>query len=199
MNENVKPCVKCGATDRKKGGDCRPCARLCSAKWNAAHPEKIKASSAKWWAENIEKAKIRHAGWRADNPEYAAKYYTENSEKEKARVAGWRADNPEYAAKWEAAHPEKRKAINHKRRARKNAAGGSFTAADIKAMLKQQKGKCFTCPADISISYHIDHWMPLALGGHNGIQNIKLLCPHCNLTKHAKHPIDFMQEMGILL
>jgi hypothetical protein len=29
--------------------------------------------------------------------------------------------------------------------------------------------------------------------------NVQLLCPPCNLKKHAKDPIQFMQERGFLL
>lgn len=36
-------------------------------------------------------------------------------------------------------------------------------------------------------------------GGANDKSNIQLLCPHCNLSKGAKHPVDFMQERGMLL
>lgn len=45
----------------------------------------------------------------------------------------------------------------------------------------------------------MDHIMPLALGGTNTDDNIQLLCPTCNRSKHAKHPVDFMQQRGFLL
>jgi 5-methylcytosine-specific restriction endonuclease McrA len=41
--------------------------------------------------------------------------------------------------------------------------------------------------------------MPLKAGGTNDILNIQLLCKPCNLSKGAKHPIDFMQQRGFLL
>jgi len=41
--------------------------------------------------------------------------------------------------------------------------------------------------------------MPLALGGANADDNIQLLRSTCNQQKHAKHPVDFMQQKGFLL
>jgi 5-methylcytosine-specific restriction endonuclease McrA len=45
----------------------------------------------------------------------------------------------------------------------------------------------------------MDHIIPLALGGANTDDNIQLLRATCNLQKHTKHPIDFMQQRGYLL
>lgn len=177
------------------------------AKWYRENIEKRKVSMAKWLNENQEKRKVDHAKWQKANPEKVkenhAKWVKNNPEKVKARTREWARANPEKMktsyAKWEKNNPEIKKASMHKRRAIKLAAGGSFTAEDIKKMLKQQKGKCIVCKVDITNSYHIDHVISLILGGSNGIQNIQLLCPHCNLVKGAKHPIDFMQSMGFLL
>lgn len=41
--------------------------------------------------------------------------------------------------------------------------------------------------------------MPLARGGGNGIGNIQLLCPPCNLRKGSKDPIKWAQKNGRLL
>jgi 5-methylcytosine-specific restriction endonuclease McrA len=39
----------------------------------------------------------------------------------------------------------------------------------------------------------------LSRGGSNDISNIELLCERCNLRKHAKDPIDWAQENGLLV
>lgn len=41
--------------------------------------------------------------------------------------------------------------------------------------------------------------VPLALGGTNTDGNMQLLRSTCNQKKHAKHPVDFMQQRGFLL
>lgn len=62
-----------------------------------------------------------------------------------------------------------------------------------------QGWKCVVCKVSIKNKYHVDHIMPLALGGEHKKENIQLLCPSCNLSKHAKHPVDFMRQRGFLL
>jgi 5-methylcytosine-specific restriction endonuclease McrA len=49
------------------------------------------------------------------------------------------------------------------------------------------------------VTRHVDHILPLALGGDNRRKNIQLLCPTCNLSKGAHHPIDHAQRNGLLL
>lgn len=88
-----------------------------------------------------------------------------------------------------------------RRRARKSAAEGRWSKEDIIKIIAMQKGICATpfCRASIKVKYHVDHIMPLALGGTNWPRNIQILCPKCNLRKKHKHPIDWAQENGALL
>lgn len=46
---------------------------------------------------------------------------------------------------------------------------------------------------------HVDHVMPLALGGDNTRSNIQILCAPCNLSKNAAHPVDYARSLGKLL
>lgn len=87
------------------------------------------------------------------------------------------------------------------RRARKKLAGGSHTQGEILVLAERQKHRCAepSCNQSIRKKFHVDHVMPLALGGHNGILNIQLLCPTCNQRKSAKDPIAWAQENGRLL
>ena len=100
---------------------------------------------------------------------------------------------------WHRANPLARVSHEANRRARKKAAGGKHTAADIKQLFRLQRGKCACCHVSIADGYHVDHIQPLALGGSNDKANLQLLCPTCNLRKSAKHPVDFMRETGRLL
>ncbi len=88
----------------------------------------------------------------------------------------------------------------HNRRARLAGAGGRHTAKQITELYKRQKGKCAepTCRVKLNGTYHKDHILPVALGGGSEIANIQLLCEPCNMSKCAKHPIAWAQEMGRL-
>jgi 5-methylcytosine-specific restriction endonuclease McrA len=66
-------------------------------------------------------------------------------------------------------------------------------------LFKIQNGLCACCRKPLGDNFHLDHIMPMALGGSNTDDNIQLLRSRCNQQKHAKHPVDFMQERGFLL
>lgn len=85
------------------------------------------------------------------------------------------------------------------RRARRRGAGGAFTAAEVDALLKNQRGCCAWCGASLAGGFHRDHRVSLAAGGSNEISNIDLLCAPCNLRKGAKDPLAWAAENGRLL
>jgi len=183
----------------------------------------VKAAQAKWRNENPEKATASTNNWRAQNAEkYAAaraEYDRQNADANLKRYAAYRAKNKQLlrdkakAARdrdvdganarvkaWRALNAEKTSAYWHNRRARIKGNGGRLSR-DIRAKLTAlQKGKCACCRVPLrSTQPHLDHIVPLVLGGRNEDQNMQLLCRLCNLQKHAKHPIDFMQNKGFLL
>ena len=85
------------------------------------------------------------------------------------------------------------------RNTRKKELGGNFDVIDIKRLFSLQQGKCVACRCDISGGYHVDHIIPVSLGGHSNPENLQLLCPFCNVSKSNRHPVDFMQSRGFLL
>ena len=193
-----------------------------TARWAAANPEKRRAAAVARYAADPSKDKASHAARYAANPEkYRARqkaYRAKNLDKFKARCNEYRAANPEKIkigrAKWAAANAEKRNASNaawhlanpaaarrytQNRRALKLANGGVLSRGLSAKLLTLQKGKCACCKQPLGSKYHLDHIMPLALGGTNSDSNIQLLHPACNQQKHAQHPIEFMQSRGFLL
>lgn len=220
----IKFCPKCQCeTERYKSGDCKPCAKAMVAAYRAANPELAKARYDAWIAANQDRVKATRAAYRAKNKDKlkAAKaaHYAANAERIKAKTAAWQAANREKSrankAAWKAANPEKVKAgaaaylaanldkhrlHEHARRARKVASAGNLSKGLAEKLFKLQKGKCACgCKRPLGDDYHLDHIMPLALGGTNTDDNIQLLTAKCNVSKGAKHPVEFMQKQGFLL
>ena len=88
---------------------------------------------------------------------------------------------------------------NHNRRARMLEVGGKLSSGLSGRLFKLQRGKCACCKLPLGDDYHLDHIIPIDLGGANEDWNIQLLRAKCNCQKHNTHPIDFMQSKGFLL
>lgn len=197
-----KPCVKCGSKDRNVIGKCVPCGEAAIAKRKAAK----RLSNAAWLEANKGKAQAAFARWRLANQdktrEMQARYRAANPEKKRTYDAKWRSENPDKVkaavSKWRASNPEKIRVYKQNRQARK-VAGGRLSSDIAKRLYELQRGKCACCGQPLGSDYHLDHIMPLALGGTNTDDNVQLLRQRCNNQKHAKHPVDFMQQRGFLL
>lgn len=157
------------------------------AKLRKANPpdrEKAKARNKRWEKENADKVKARKSNWRI-----------ENKAKMDAARAKWRSENPEYGKHWAARNLAKVNAYSHNRRAKYV---GKYTEADVQALMEKQAGRCPACKKDIKLRYHVDHIMPIKLGGTNWPDNLQLLCPECNINKAAKDPFQWANENGRL-
>ena len=193
-----------------------------AAKYYIANAEKHNAKSKAYYASNTEKCKSNMAAWRKANPEKAKSYstawkaanrekvnassanrYAANPSKHNAVCRDWQAANHEKVkennAKWRAANPEAVRIYVQNYQARKRAAGGRLSPGLAERLFKLQRGKCACCGKPLGDDYHLDHIIPLALGGANEDVNIQLLRSECNQQKHAKHPVDFMRQRGFLL
>lgn len=145
--------------------------------------------------------------WRAANADklkaYDALKYAANPAKENARCAKYRDENRDkinaYSKEYAKKNPESRRIWEHNRNARKRSSGGVLSKDLSEKLFTLQKGRCVCCRKPLGEKYHLDHIMPLCLGGANEDWNIQLLCPACNHKKHRKHPVDFMQVKGFLL
>ncbi len=146
--------------------------------------------------ENLRRDKVKARA-------YSAKWSKANPEKEKAKNSKWVAENRErvrrHKAKWRAANRDAINALRQKRRAQKSGSAGSLSKGIERRLFGLQRGLCPCCQMPLGDSYHLDHILPLALGGLNVDANVQLLRATCNLHKHAKHPVDYMQSKGFLL
>lgn len=207
-------------------GSCKSCGAAGAAKrsaaWRARHPERAKEVDARYREVNPEKVKAtRAAHYQRNSEAYREKSliaYHANKDLAKARnaawlarnkdrrsksVAAWKAANKDKVriayARWHAENPEARRIINRNRRARKLGNGGKLSKGISAKLFKIQRGLCACCKEPLGDDYHMDHIMPLLLGGENSDCNMQLLRSECNLKKKAKHPVDYMRERGYLL
>ena len=215
----MKTCSKCGETkprtefhkaSGKKDGlrsRCKQCVntdaaayrlenpdalKKTHAAYRSAHPDKCKARCAAWYVKNRDKKLARDAARHRENPskklESSAAWRAANKEKHRASMAEWHKENPEY-----------HRIAEQNRRSRKRANGGQLSPGLAGKLFTLQRGKCACCHVSIEDGNHLDHRIPVALGGPNEDWNMQLLCAPCNLSKGAKHPVDFMQQRGFLL
>lgn len=135
---------------------------------------------------------------RAAYAERALKWHRDNIERSKKNKKLWRESNPDHARMLYQADPTGRLASNAEYRARKRGAIGRYSGGDVKDLLKLQRNQCAVCRGKLK-KYHVDHIVALINGGSNDRSNLQILCPTCNIRKHARDPVEFMQEQGYLL
>lgn len=134
-------------------------------------------------------------------------YYIRNKEAILKRNRAWRESNKEMekvsSKKWAEDNRDKRSASCRNRRALKRSSGGTHSASDVLTIFNSQRGLCANCKTQLfktgKQKYHVDHIMPIALGGCNWPSNLQCLCPKCNLSKGSKHPAEWAAENGRLI
>lgn len=157
---------------------CEVCRSQVAANYHKKHKERLLAKKQAAYLKNVEAERAESRAYRAANPE-----------KIKASRKRWTTNNPEsYRA-------AARKQNNLRRGDR-----GTHTAEDIQQIERQQRGRCAYCRVTLkSVKRHVDHIMPLSRGGTGIRSNLQLLCQRCNNKKHAKDPIIFARQLGMLL
>jgi 5-methylcytosine-specific restriction endonuclease McrA len=182
---------------------CRECRKAKSKAWREANPERFKEQMRQYYQSNAYQLKANNRDYRAEHRDevLAAKrahYWRNRADIRKERAEKYSAD-AEFRNETKRRVKAYRKtdagrAVETRKRARRENAPGSFSAADIEAIRTAQGGRCYICRKKLT-AYHVDHFIPLALGGSNDPGNLRLACLKCNQSKHAKHPHD----LGLLL
>ena len=135
---------------------------------------------------NPEKAREAMRRWRLAHPaEHAARkreWYARHRD-------AIRLKNIEYRTN----HPEVRRASWQNYRARKKAAGGTFTGVEWLALVEAYGGRCGCCGATGPL--HADRRIPLSRGGTNTIDNIPA-CGRCNARKATLTETEFRQRLA---
>jgi 5-methylcytosine-specific restriction endonuclease McrA len=205
----AKKCSKCGEEKPleqfykfKLGkfgrqAECKVCSDARRRAFAATRPEAERESRRQWCAKNPEATKAIGARKRAKPEhamymkEYGRRWYADNRERLKPIRAKWHAEN--YATKRKPLMVQNQA----NRRARLRNAGGSHTLEQVLGLYEKQEGRCACCSQSLSAAYHRDHIVPIAAGGSNGISNIQLLCPPCNLAKRDKSWEEFLKTRSL--
>ena len=143
------------------------------------------------------KAKLTERLWRkkrraspvhAEDLAKKRSHYAKHATKIKAQTEAGRKRNPE---------PMRCSVRNYK--ARKRAAPGKHSAADIAEILRLQRGQCAYCRRKLGAVYDVDHIIALASGGTNDRRNLQIACWKCNRSKQADDPNTFARRNGLLI
>lgn len=134
---------------------------------------------------------------------HAERYRKKASAKARADYAANPEKFIERQRKLKLENPEKYRAYKatggRNRRARAGGNDGKHKSADIEFLWTAQKGHCVFCLKPlIRGKFHVDHHVPLALGGSNDRSNLRLLHRKCNLEKSWRDPIEHAREHGML-
>lgn len=192
-----------------------------SAAWKQKNPEKVIAYRRRVYLENPQEQRDKSAKWRRENPDLArkmwAEYYRANKDRKRVNSKLWFLRNKERVAKlrsaWVSSNKQKlyeygvkyrsenrnKLNVHQQNRRAKLSTSGNLSKDLPERLFVLQHGRCACCGEPLGSDYHLDHIMPLSLGGTNTNDNIQLLRKQCNLRKRAKHPVEFMQSRGFLL
>lgn len=134
------------------------------------------------------------------NAQSCSAYYYRHREKRQAKQREYRANNPEKVresnVKYRLTNYEAVRARENAKNARRYAAEGTHTAADILEKLINQQRLCYWRKEALSEKYHVDHVIPLARGGSNWPDNIVISCAPCNQRKGCKMPDEWMAVLS---
>lgn len=194
--KEIKPKTEFSTNKSKKDGvqsHCKLCRNQYKKQYTIDNPRYFADKSIVYRKLNIDKIK-----------ETRAQSYVINRIAILERNRKWAESNPDKVRssnkKWYQNNIERKLASCHKRRALILKSKGTYVVGDIETMMIKQGNKCVYCHIDLSMnnrnSYHIDHILPLVLGGSNFPTNLQLLCPKCNVAKGAKHPDEYERVIG---
>jgi 5-methylcytosine-specific restriction endonuclease McrA len=215
--EVMKKCKACGqeksyeffSPKKKKSGSvayqssCKSCRAENNRLARKENPEAVRAAARLINSKKTNEQKNMQAeylaAWRVRNQEKVKEYRTKDRVQEYSRSHYERHKDEirEKVSQYRKNNPNKVRALNQARRGLERS--GKLSSNIIEILLSKQRGLCVCCRKSLGKDFHLDHIIPLSMGGKNTDDNVQLLKSRCNLQKNAKHPVDFMRERGYLL
>ena len=165
---------------------CKDCTNAKSRAAYAADPAATIARTTAWAAANPERR-------RAIARDSMAKRRREQPEAVREEYRRWATANPEAVAandrRKRKANPELYRAVSRRSQSKRRAtlADAFFEDVDHAAVWIEDKGICHLCghaadPED----WHLDHVVPLAVGGAHSRRNVAVSHPSCNQSKNDR-------------
>ena len=198
-------CSKGHVARKTLDGRCTDCAseRSRKAYWANAEDKREKARLAHHENRDANLIRIKEYGQREwDRIRVRRLAYNEiNRDHRVEQSRLWYDENKAWAIEYRKERSELYAVHARNRRALIRGNGGTHTEEDIERILQDQKCRCAECGISIKdrATRHVDHIMPISLGGSNDPYNLQILCAFCNLSKGASHPFDFARRQGRLL
>jgi hypothetical protein len=164
--------------------------------YRATKAEQIRCQRRVYYAANAERLRTVARAWRHAHLDHVKKHRNEHRRQNRERIKAVRrayeernreriqTRNREYKRR----DPIANRIREHRRRARKRAAGGHHTAAQWRALCDFFGNVCLCCGAAGNLS--IDHVIPISRGGNDDITNVQPLCLPCNQSKRDQE-IDY--------
>jgi len=200
---------KCNRAKDGKQSQCKQCKAELQRLYYAKDPERCRANVYRHREKNKDKINARRRElyhqdphyreyaykWRRENREkYLAdlrQYYRHNAKKRNQWYKEFRKKHPKEASRrWRlyyATHRQERLDKSaYERAQRQNAVTEKFSRQEI---YKRDNGYCHICGKKVpKNNFHLDHLIPLSLGGKHTRQNVAIACPKCNLKRGASGP-----------
>jgi len=219
FKQGLKYCPKCGevkpldafsirgASRDGLAYQCKECIAVRDHKYRATHKGELNAYRRKYNAAHKEKDKQYYAANKDERKEYLAANKGKISARSREYYAANKDERAVYQREYNAAHKEKiavwkheyrrtpkgralHRASNHRRRAYPG--GQGLTDEMMLAVEEVSNGICPYCGLPIGDDGQPDHIQPLSKGGSNELDNLVLVCAHCNLSKGAKSLDEYM-------
>lgn len=144
----------------------------------AAEKERLR----QYYLANRERVKARSRAWQLANPERRREIsrdsrkrnYQGSSEENRQRILEWQRQNPD-------------KVADRQRRRRKREQDNFVEVVDRATVYERDHGICYLCLQQVDKNdFHVDHVIPLVLGGEHSYANVRVTHPRCNYLKGKK-------------
>lgn len=190
--QNPQPIENFHKDSRKKDGyrsQCKTCQLERARLYRESHRELL-AEKQRAYASSGDGQKVASKAWKDAHKEHIS----------------------EYNAQYHQAHKEERSRYNHdygqehhdgvlersrKRRAISYGLNEHFTEAEFFKKFDDLGQQCFYCHKKLTReTVQRDHYIPLAKGGDNTINNVVPCCKDCNDKKHTMDPVQYIERLG---